>query len=989
MSSSSENIFDDIPLDFDLPDSNFDFINNDILTGDLGNINDEEWGQTIGFGNFDMVEDIGLIFGNEGSSNTLISPQSVSSVNSLTFNNSNSSSSNHKNKKRKNKKISKSIPKKRKKNSFYSTFTSSSFESKYSELKKKYKPLSTIIPNMNFIKNYYKIKNEERKKLYNTNIKLRKKKNELQIVSFLKNDAEANFTNVDNFLKCFLHNNFNLDYCLIDNKLSIQVLLTNFYFKDKNDFIKLQNIIFYYLEKNNKLFHFIKNRSLFNYYICYGNILLLDRLIKYLIDNDIERDIIKNEIINSKNEIIFKTFKINRKSIISKLIKNLYKFKCSDSEYLEIEYKKNIDFLKKKNMDNYLILLKHPFNDKLLTIELLIEWLKKGNNIIQQKNINVHEYKQIIKYIFNYHNKNEIFPDDFRTGFILWIKKKMTSILSKKYGLLNHQSIAISYINSRKETFIADDMGLGKTASSIVATFSNKSIKNVLVICPPVLINHWIKELNKWSEESNENICIYDKKYIPPIRYVSNNNKKNYLIVSHSYFLYYDIQRTSPRLLEYTTYCDCMILDELHTYSTGKKWFPRLIEWTNKVNKSCKIIALSGTPIRQYLYEMSYLLQILRFKVKKREDILYLSSLFLSTTIRRTKKMILKGDIKLPSVKTKEVYLPLDTISKKRYSMIRSILGQFRRTKGKEYIPLGTFCLLRQLCVCFDSLNEEIKILLKGDTLNEKQRRIICNRLEGIKDNGEDCSICLNPLENVISDNCSVVCTNPCGHAFHKKCIEKWFNKNKKCPLCRQLITNLILSSTFYNDSKKIEEGSNSKKKTIVPKFEWIVKKCKEEEEKENKFIVFSEFIRPLKLLKEYLDNNNINSCLVIGSDKNTDRLIESFKNEKKIQVLLATKKCSVGLNLTVANRVIFLSVPLSVNIDKQSKDRINRIGQKKEMEITYLITEDSFEVTLMKKLKEKSKAIDDFYNGALNVTPEQFERALSEFKPTLNDLDN
>ena len=137
-----------------------------------------------------------------------------------------------------------------------------------------------------------------------------------------------------------------------------------------------------------------------------------------------------------------------------------------------------------------------------------------------------------------------------------------------------------------------------------------------------------------------------------------------------------------------------------------------------------------------------------------------------------------------------------------------------------------------------------------------------------------------------------------------------------------------------------------------------------------------------MKLLKEYLDNNNINSCLVIGSDKNTDRLIESFKNERKIQVLLATKKCSVGLNLTVANRVIFLSVPLSVNIDKQSKDRINRIGQKKEMEITYLITEDSFEVTLMKKLKEKSKAIDDFYNGALNVTPEQFERALSEFTP-------
>lgn len=56
-----------------------------------------------------------------------------------------------------------------------------------------------------------------------------------------------------------------------------------------------------------------------------------------------------------------------------------------------------------------------------------------------------------------------------------------------------------------------------------------------------------------------------------------------------------------------------------------------------------------------------------------------------------------------------------------------------------------------------------------------------------------DCRVCLSRFE---SD--SVVNRLPCGHVFHKNCVEKWLNyHHATCPLCRtQILT--------------IDEGVNS-----------------------------------------------------------------------------------------------------------------------------------------------------------------------------------
>lgn len=45
------------------------------------------------------------------------------------------------------------------------------------------------------------------------------------------------------------------------------------------------------------------------------------------------------------------------------------------------------------------------------------------------------------------------------------------------------------------------------------------------------------------------------------------------------------------------------------------------------------------------------------------------------------------------------------------------------------------------------------------------------------------CSICLEKYKNQYELVSVLFCT----HMFHTDCIEKWFTKNKVCPLCRSV----------------------------------------------------------------------------------------------------------------------------------------------------------------------------------------------------------
>ena len=68
---------------------------------------------------------------------------------------------------------------------------------------------------------------------------------------------------------------------------------------------------------------------------------------------------------------------------------------------------------------------------------------------------------------------------------------------------------------------------------------------------------------------------------------------------------------------------------------------------------------------------------------------------------------------------------------------------------------------------------EDLVILTTLERLNKNSKL-------KLNSNKSFCSIC---QDNIISF--SICREMTCGHIFHQECIDKWLEKNKKCPICR------------------------------------------------------------------------------------------------------------------------------------------------------------------------------------------------------------
>ena len=63
---------------------------------------------------------------------------------------------------------------------------------------------------------------------------------------------------------------------------------------------------------------------------------------------------------------------------------------------------------------------------------------------------------------------------------------------------LGYQLAGVAYAHQRSDTLIADEMGLGKTIQALGVINLDKTIANVLVVCPASLKLNWQREARKW-----------------------------------------------------------------------------------------------------------------------------------------------------------------------------------------------------------------------------------------------------------------------------------------------------------------------------------------------------------------------------------------------------------------------------------------------------------------------------------------------------------
>lgn len=158
-------------------------------------------------------------------------------------------------------------------------------------------------------------------------------------------------------------------------------------------------------------------------------------------------------------------------------------------------------------------------------------------------------------------------------------------------------------------------------------------------------------------------------------------------------------------------------------------------------------------------------------------------------------------------------------------------------------------------------------------------------------------------------------------------------------------------------------EGSSSKAEKA---YEII----KQNINKEEKTIVFSYYKSVLKILEEILIDKNIKFTTIYGSDTNEERTknLNNFKSQSNIPViLLSARIAGEGLTITEANNVIFLNEWWNPSNNNQAKDRVIRIGQERNVNITTFYAKGTIEERLKEILETKTDLYENLIDGLID----------------------
>jgi len=132
--------------------------------------------------------------------------------------------------------------------------------------------------------------------------------------------------------------------------------------------------------------------------------------------------------------------------------------------------------------------------------------------------------------------------------------------------------------------------------------------------------------------------------------------------------------------------------------------------------------------------------------------------------------------------------------------------------------------------------------------------------------------------------------------------------------------------------------------------------------ESNHKILLFSQFTSMFEIIEKELNKEKIKYVKLTGSTKVDERLkiVDEFNTNKDIQVFLISLKAGgIGLNLTGADMVIHYDPWWNLSAENQATDRAYRIGQKNNVQVYKLITQNSIEEKINELQEKKAKLTD------------------------------
>jgi len=249
-----------------------------------------------------------------------------------------------------------------------------------------------------------------------------------------------------------------------------------------------------------------------------------------------------------------------------------------------------------------------------------------------------------------------------------------------------------------------------------------------------------------------------------------------------------------------------------------------------------------------------------------------------------------------------------------------NIVELIKNKKEKELKEIE-IKIIRNKMIYNDIENEELENLkVKKKNIKEHIQDINKKYDEMIK---ESCVICFNKLVSpIFEENCQ--------NMFCGECFLTWLNKNNTCPLCRCKIDIKKLVYIKTDDTKKYEEIEK-----VYSKEEKIVDLINNN--KEGKFLIFSEYDRSFFPICNILKENNIKFLEIKGNSNTREKNLELFKNGDINVIFLNSKTNGAGINLQEATDII-LYHEMNLYDKNQIIGRANRIGRKLSLNVHNLL---------------------------------------------------
>lgn len=215
--------------------------------------------------------------------------------------------------------------------------------------------------------------------------------------------------------------------------------------------------------------------------------------------------------------------------------------------------------------------------------------------------------------------------------------------------------------------------------------------------------------------------------------------------------------------------------------------------------------------------------------------------------------------------------------------------------------------------------NERLKVIDTHIKIQKNKINDLTERIQSL--NNDNCSICMDKLENPVMIECT--------HTFCGKCIFTWILKNKNCPFCRTYISSYEKLIGIVKEKKTVEE--------LLTKEDTFINIIKNKPD--GKFIVFSKGDNCWDYIRYKMNENQIKFEMLKGNTSQMMNVLERFRNGNLNIILLNTQYAGSGIDIYYATDVIIYH---SMKLDKQQAvGRAQRPGRTERLYIHNLCYED------------------------------------------------